>query len=106
MTGAQVEPKQASTPDVATHGMVRPSSAPTPPIRELRELNRSRKTQVDARTPEIQALEKVLQDTGIKLSSSAQSRSAGSSPTSGTARSAEALTARLPSLQSKQQSAE
>ena len=39
------------------------------PIRALRELTRYRKTQVDARTREIQRLEKVLQDAGIKLSS-------------------------------------
>jgi transposase len=55
--------------DVAAHGMVRPSYVPPPPIRELRELTRYRKTQVDARTREIQRLEKVLQDAGIKLSS-------------------------------------
>jgi transposase len=55
--------------DVAAHGMVRPSYVPPPPIRELRELTRYRKTQVDARTREIQRLEKILQDAGIKLSS-------------------------------------
>lgn len=55
--------------DVAAHGMVRASFVPPPPIRELRELTRYRKTQVDARTREIQRLEKVLQDAGIKLSS-------------------------------------
>ena len=55
--------------DVAAHGMVRPSYVPPPPIRELRELTRYRKTQVDARTSEIQRLENVLQDAGIKLSS-------------------------------------
>lgn len=55
--------------DVAAHGMVRPSYVPPPPIRELRELTRYRKTQIDARTREIQRLEKVLQDAGIKLSS-------------------------------------
>ena len=53
----------------AAHGMVRPSYVPPPPIRELRELTRYRKTQVDTRTREIQRLEKVLQDAGIKLSS-------------------------------------
>jgi transposase len=42
--------------DVAAHGMVRPSYVPPPPIRELRELTRYRKTQVDARTREIQAV--------------------------------------------------
>ena len=35
--------------DVAAHGMVRPSFVPPPEIRELRELTRYRKTQVDAR---------------------------------------------------------
>jgi transposase len=55
--------------DVAAHGMVRPSFVPPPEIRELRELTRYRKTQIDARAKEIQRLEKVLQDAGIKLSS-------------------------------------
>ena len=55
--------------DVAAHGMVRPSLVPPPEIRELRELTRYRKTQVDMRTQQIQRLEKVLQDAGIKLSS-------------------------------------
>lgn len=55
--------------DVAAHGMVRPSLVPEPPIRELRELTRYRKTQVDGRAREIQRLEKLLQDAGIKLTS-------------------------------------
>ncbi|MGH9207928.1 MAG: IS110 family transposase [Acidimicrobiales bacterium] len=55
--------------DVAAHGMVRPSLVPPPDIRELRDLTRYRKTQVDARSKEIQRLEKVLQDAGIKLTS-------------------------------------
>jgi transposase len=55
--------------DVAAHGMVRPSFVPPSDIRELRELTRYRKTQVDARAREIQRLEKVLQDAGIKLTS-------------------------------------
>jgi transposase len=55
--------------DVAAHGMVRPSFVPPLPIRELRELTRYRKTQIDARVAEIQRLEKVLQDAGIKLTS-------------------------------------
>jgi transposase len=55
--------------DVAAHGMVRPSFVPPLPIRELRELARYRKTQIDARAAEKQRLEKVLQDAGIKLTS-------------------------------------
>ena len=55
--------------DVASHGMVRPSFIPPTEIRQLRELTRYRKTQVDMRNQQIQRLEKVLQDAGIKLSS-------------------------------------
>jgi transposase len=55
--------------DVAAHGMIRPSFVPAPAIRELRELTRYRKTQTDARVAEIQRLEKVLQDAGVKLTS-------------------------------------
>jgi len=55
--------------DVAAHGMVRPSFVPPRPIRELRELTRYRKTQIDTRVAEIQRLEKILQDAGIKLTS-------------------------------------
>jgi transposase len=59
--------------DVVAHGMVRPSFVPPPAIRELRDLTRYRRTQVDARSAEAQRLEKVLQDAGIKLSSVASS---------------------------------
>jgi transposase len=55
--------------DVAAHGMVRPSLVPDPPMRELRELTRYRKTLIDERVRETQRLEKTLQDAGIKLSS-------------------------------------
>lgn len=55
--------------DVVAHGMIRPSFVPPPPIRELRDLTRYRKTQVDVRAAEAQRLEKVLQDAGVKLSS-------------------------------------
>lgn len=55
--------------DVVAHGMVRASFVPPPPIRELRDLTRYRKTQIDARGREIQRLEKVLQDACVKLTS-------------------------------------
>jgi transposase len=55
--------------DVVAHGMVRPSFVPPPPIRELRDLTRYRKRQVDVHAAEVQRLEKVLQDAGIKLTS-------------------------------------
>jgi transposase len=59
--------------DVAAHGMVRPSFVPPLPVRELRELTRYRKTQIVMRAQEIQRLDKVLQDAGIKISSVASS---------------------------------
>jgi len=55
--------------DVVAHGMVRPSLVPPREIRELRELTRYRKRQVDTRAHEVQRLDKLLQDAGIKLSS-------------------------------------
>lgn len=55
--------------DVAAHGMVRPSFVPPQEIRALRELTRYRKSQITVRGQEIQRLEKVLQDAGVKLTS-------------------------------------
>jgi transposase len=51
------------------HGLVRPSFVPPKPIRELRNLTRYRRAQIQERTREAQRLDKVLQDAGIKLSS-------------------------------------
>ena len=56
------------------HGLVRPSFVPPKEIRELRNLTRYRKAQIEERTREGQRLEKVLQDAGIKLSSVAATR--------------------------------
>ncbi len=50
-------------------GLVRPSFVPPKEIRELRNLTRYRKVQIEERTRELQRLEKVLQEAGIKLSS-------------------------------------
>jgi transposase len=55
--------------DLAAHGMVRGSFVPPPEIRALRELTRYRKQLVRARVSEIQRLEKVFQDAGIKFTS-------------------------------------
>lgn len=55
--------------DLAQHGLVRPSFVPPREIRDLRDLTRYRKALVQERTREVQRLEKVLQDAGIKLSS-------------------------------------
>ena len=54
---------------LAQHGLLRPSFIPEPVFRELRELCRYRKTQIDERAREIQRLEKVLQDAQVKLTS-------------------------------------
>src|SRR5438309_4231623 len=51
------------------HGLVRPSFVPPKEIRELRNLTRYRKAQIEERSREAQRLDKVLQDAGIKLSS-------------------------------------
>jgi transposase len=51
------------------HGLVRPSFVPPKEIRELRNLTRYRKAQIGERTREVQRLDKVLQEAGIKLSS-------------------------------------
>jgi transposase len=63
------------------HGLVKPSFVPPKPIRELRNLTRYRKAQVEERTREVQRLDKILQDAGIKLSSVASSLQGVSSRT-------------------------
>ena len=54
-------------------GLLRSSFVPPPELRELRDLTRYRKRLVQDRTREAQRVEKVLEDTGIKLSSVASS---------------------------------
>ncbi len=53
--------------DVAAHGMVRASLVPGKGVRGLRELTRYRKQLIKMRTQEIQRLEKLFQDAGIKF---------------------------------------
>lgn len=53
---------------LAAHGLLRPSFVPPEPIRELRDLTRSRANAVGDRTREIQRLEKFLESSGLKLS--------------------------------------
>ena len=48
-------------------GLLRPSFIPPPPIRELRDLTRYRKTQIEERQREANRLHKVLEDAGVKL---------------------------------------
>lgn len=54
---------------LGAHGLVRGSFVPPEPIRQLRDLTRTRTAIVRERSREVQRLEKLLEDTGIKLSS-------------------------------------
>ena len=54
---------------LGAHGLVRGSFVPPEPIRQLRDLTRTRTTIIRERAREIQRLEKLLEDAGIKLSS-------------------------------------
>jgi transposase len=54
---------------LGAHGLVRGSFVPPEPIRQLRDLTRTRTTITRERGREIQRLEKLLEDAGIKLSS-------------------------------------
>jgi transposase len=55
--------------DLMRHGLLTPSFIPPAPIRELRELTRSRKTLVEARAREVSRVQKVLEGANIKLAS-------------------------------------
>ena len=52
---------------LGAHGLVRGSFVPPPPIRELRDLTRARAMMTRERGREIQRLETLLEDAGIKL---------------------------------------
>ncbi len=54
---------------LGAHGLVRGSFVPPEPIRQLRDLTRTRTAVTRERAREIQRLEKLLEDAGIKLSS-------------------------------------
>ena len=54
---------------LGAHGLVRASFVPPEPIRQLRDLTRTRTAITRERAREIQRLEKLLEDAGIKLSS-------------------------------------
>jgi transposase len=55
--------------ELLAHGLVRPSAVPPRPIRDLRDLTRYRRRLVEGRTREVQRLDKLMQDAGIKLTS-------------------------------------
>lgn len=54
---------------LGAHGLVRSSFVPPEPIRQLRDLTRARTAITRERGREVQRLEKLLEDAGIKLSS-------------------------------------
>ena len=54
---------------LGAHGLVRGSLVPPGPVRELRDLTRTRTAITRERTREVQRLEKLLEDAAIKLSS-------------------------------------
>lgn len=54
--------------ELMEHGLVRASFVPPEPIRQLRDLTRYRTEIIRERTREVQRLEKLLEDAGIKLS--------------------------------------
>ena len=53
---------------LGAHGLVRGSFVPPQPIRELRDLTRARTAIIRERGREVQRLEKLLEDAGVKLS--------------------------------------
>jgi transposase len=53
---------------LGAHGLLRGSLVPPPPVRQLRDLTRTRTKFTADRSREIQRLEKLLEDAGIKLS--------------------------------------
>ncbi|WP_431972385.1 IS110 family transposase [Nocardia sp. bgisy134] len=54
---------------LGAHGLVRGSFVPPEPIRQLRDLTRARTAVTRERSREVQRMEKLLEDAGIKLSS-------------------------------------
>ena len=54
--------------ELAAHGLLRPSYVPEEPIRQLRDLTRTRKNLAEERNREFSRIDKGLQDAGLKLS--------------------------------------
>ncbi|MEV6096227.1 IS110 family transposase [Nocardia sp. NPDC051981] len=55
--------------DLGAHGLLRASLVPPPPIRRLRDLTRARTSLRRDRARQVQRIEKILEDAGIKLTS-------------------------------------
>jgi transposase len=52
--------------DLGAHGLLRGSLVPLAPIRELRDLTRARTALIRDRARQVQRIEKILEDAGIK----------------------------------------
>ena len=66
--------------DLGAHGLFRASSVPPEAIRQLRDLTRARMVLTQERSREVQRLEKLLEDAGVKLSSVASDITVGVRP--------------------------
>src|SRR5215217_2764027 len=70
LTGSKSDVSDAAwLAQLGAHGLVHGSFVPPAPIRQLRDLTRARTAMTRERGREIQRLEKLLEDAGIKLSS-------------------------------------
>jgi transposase len=70
LPGRKTDVSDAAWPaQLGAHGLVRGSFVPPEPNRQLRDLTRTRTTIVRERGREIQRMEKLIEDAGIKLSS-------------------------------------
>ncbi|MEU9332137.1 IS110 family transposase [Streptomyces sp. NPDC048290] len=68
LPGRKTDVSDAAWPaQLGAHGLVRPSFVPEQPVRELRDLTRARTQMTRERGRIVQRLEKLLEDTGIKL---------------------------------------
>ncbi len=67
--GGGGRPREPWIGAMSPSGLVRGSFVPPEPIRQLRDLTRTRTAVTRERSREVQRLEKLLEDAGIKLSS-------------------------------------
>jgi len=68
MPGRKTDCDAAWLADLGAHGLLRGSLVPPEPIRRLRDLTRARTALSRDRARQVQRIEKVLEDAGIKLS--------------------------------------
>src|SRR5258708_13904300 len=69
LTSCQSAVAAAERPDLLAHGLIRSSFVPPAPIRELRDLTRSRKQLVREIAQHTLRIQKALEDANLKLTS-------------------------------------